>query len=114
MPKNSIDIPLACQRLEGVFAPETAQRHAQIWKSLEQKLTGIDELETGYSFRFPLDDTLYRDLAEYVTFERLCCPFFNFNLEMDPAKELIRLGLTGGPGVKEFLAAEVAGRYSGV
>jgi len=39
--------------------------------------------------------------------QRLCCPFFGFRLEVANEGGAARLGLTGRPGVKEFVEAEL-------
>ena len=107
MTHERIEIPIACQRLDGVFTPEAEQRHGEIWARMEKELSRIEEMDSGYAFVYPLDDALFREIAEFVTYERLCCPFFAFGLELDPAKEYIRLSLSGGEGVKEFLTIEL-------
>lgn len=35
--------------------------------------------------------------------EWLCCPFFDFTLQVERDGGPVRLGLAGGPGVKEYL-----------
>ena len=108
MNQNSAATPIACQRLEDVFSPETRKRHAEIWTKIEGVIQGIDELEAGYAFSFPMEDALFQELAEFITYERHCCPFFHFALEMEPGAEQMRLRLTGGEGVKDFLSSELA------
>jgi hypothetical protein len=108
MNQNTADIPIACQRLAGVFSPEAKVRHAEIWNNIEGKIQGIIELKTGYAFNFPMEDELFQELAEYITYERHCCPFFRFALELEPGAEMVSLRLTGGDGVKEFLTNELA------
>ncbi|MDQ3748973.1 MAG: MerR family DNA-binding protein [Acidobacteriota bacterium] len=44
------------------------------------------------------------DVAEFITYERLCCPFFNF--EMAVEGENLSLRLKGKEGVKEFIKME--------
>ena len=100
--------PIACQRLEGLFSPEKKRRHAEIWTVIEGVIQRIDELEAGYAFSFPMGDALFQELAEFITYERLCCPFFHFALEIEPGAEHVRLRLTGGEGVKDFLTIELA------
>ena len=56
----------------------------------------------------PGAEELFLDLAEFITTERLCCPFLHFALELDPDAEEVRLRLTGSEGVKEFLSMELA------
>ncbi len=43
-------------------------------------------------------------LAEWVSFERKCCPFFEFRIEVAPKSGPVWLSLTGRAGVKDFLA----------
>lgn len=49
---------------------------------------------------------MIRDAAEYVTLERLCCPFFDFALEAKREAGPVWLTLTGREGVKEFAKIE--------
>ena len=102
------DTPIACVRVEGGFTPEVKTRRQEIWGRMERRALGIDELKTGYAIRFPLEDSLFLDLAEFVTYERHCCPFLHFALELEPDDEEVRLRLTGSGGAKEFLSAELA------
>lgn len=102
------DTPIACVRVEGGFTPEVKNRRQEIWGRMERRALGIDELKTGYAIRFPLEDSLFLDLAEFVTYERHCCPFHHFSLELEPDAEEVRLRLTGSGDVKEFLSMELA------
>ena len=101
-------IPIACARVEDAIAPEVKNRHREIWGIVERSALGIDELETGYAIRFPLEDILFLSLAELITYERLCCPFLHFALELKPDDEEVNLRFTGGVGVKEYLSMELA------
>lgn len=101
-------IPIACVRVEDAIGPEGKNRHQEIWGIVERSALGIDELEAGYAIRFPLEDTLFLDLAELITYERLCCPFLQFALELKPDDEEVNLRLSGGDGVKEYLSMELA------
>jgi len=42
-------------------------------------------------------------VAEDLNFERLCCPFIHFTLDIAPSGAPFWLRFTGGEGVKEFL-----------
>lgn len=64
------------------------------------------ELADGYAFRFAADD--YPALAAYVTNERLCCPFFRFELVVEPHQGPVWLRLCGTPEVKAYLAERLA------
>ena len=43
--------------------------------------------------------------AEFITRERLCCPFYTFTLELEPAGGALWLRLTGAEGAKAVLQA---------
>ena len=67
----------------------------------------IRELSNGYAFRLPNDTSLFLLAAEFVTLERLCCPFFQFELALEPELGPLWLRLSGQPGVKRFIETEV-------
>jgi hypothetical protein len=45
--------------------------------------------------------------AEFMALERLCCPFLNFVLEIEPDQGPLWLKLTGPEGVKQVLQTEL-------
>lgn len=62
------------------------------------------ETTDGYAFRLG-DEVALVAVAEWIAFERLCCPFLRFTIEVD-GREPARVGI-GGDGVKDFLRAEL-------
>jgi hypothetical protein len=42
-------------------------------------------------------------VAEDLNFERLCCPFIRYTLEIEPNKGPFWLRMIGGAGVKKFV-----------
>jgi hypothetical protein len=44
--------------------------------------------------------------AEWISFERLCCPFFSFQLDIASEGAPIWLRMTGREGVKQFMQVE--------
>ena len=67
----------------------------------------IRELPNGYSFKLPNDSDLLLTAAGFISLERLCCPFFDFNLEVESKGGALWLSLTGRDGVKPFIMAEI-------
>jgi len=47
-----------------------------------------------------------KEVAEWVNLERRCCAFAKFGILAD-GDETVRVRLSGGPGAKDVLAAEV-------
>jgi hypothetical protein len=96
--------PFACN----MNALNAVQRKRQLalltrMKQLRQE---VRELPDGYGLRFPPDATVFQELAEFVVNERLCCPFFDFELKLAREGGPLWLNLTGRTGVKEFIRAE--------
>jgi len=79
-------------------------RHAAVLEALGQSLIETRELDDGFAFCYPPESLLLT--AEFISRERLCCPFFNFKLELAADGEPLWLYLTGPEGVKAFLQAE--------
>ncbi|HKI03210.1 MAG TPA: hypothetical protein VKK31_14630 [Thermoanaerobaculia bacterium] len=46
-------------------------------------------------------------VLDFITKERLCCPFFGFALQVEPEGGALWLNLTGRQGVKPFIVAEI-------
>lgn len=82
---------------------EQRKRHAELGKSLKESVKEIQELPDGYAFRLPDDTKTILATAEFITYEKLCCPFFKFNLEVESDSKSMWLKLTGGEGAKQLL-----------
>ena len=105
--------PLACN----VKALSESQRGRQ--RLLAEKLGGAvvsrSELPNGYALvldlkRLPPDAAgepfCVVEVAEWIDLEARCCPFVDFAVEMKGSGGPMRLVLTGGEGVKEFLKTQ--------
>jgi hypothetical protein len=64
----------------------------------------IQELPMGYAVGLPNDCAVLLQIAEFISLERLCCPFFHFEIQIEPDAGPVWLRLTGRQGVKQFLA----------
>ena len=67
---------------------------------------GVRELANGYEFRFPGDTTTLAQLNDWIVTERLCCPFFDFDVRLESERGPIALRLTGRKGTKAFIKAD--------
>lgn len=97
---------LACDL--GAFDAAERELHAVSGERLRQAVQAIEELPDGYALRLPATDDAIRLSADFVAYERRCCPFFNFNLEVSPDGGPLWLRITGRAGVKAFLEGEFA------
>ena len=99
--------PFACDRM--ALDPEARKRHFdELGPALRSMRKAVRELPDGYEFEFPTDPKSIAMVAEWVAGERLCCPFFNIQLRMEPEGGPFWLRLTGRQGTKEFLKVDGA------
>ena len=103
---NSVhpQIPLACNM--NVLTPAERELHVQATTELFQSLWDVRAAENGYEFSFPGSSEIILRVAEFISRERLCCPFLEFTLKVLPENEVITLCLTGPEGTQEFLRLE--------
>jgi hypothetical protein len=102
--ENAKQSPFTCN-VGGMNASERER-----WQALLTKLNSakqeVRELSDGYAFKFPSDSGMVKDLAEFITYERACCPFFDFELVVEREGGPLWLRLKGRKGVKEFIRNE--------
>jgi len=92
--------------------PEGAGRRQEVAEVLSRGVLWVDELEDGYAFGFPGSAEWAEKLVDFVNFERVCCPFFAFDLAFEPDEGPIQLRVRGSEGVKEFVEAELAALWT--
>lgn len=97
--------PLVCV----VAAMNDEQRRR--WQTLSEQLSSsvqeVKELPDGYAFRFSAETGMVLSVAEFISLERLCCPFLKFEFEVADSNRPLWLRMTGREGVKEFLKTEL-------
>lgn len=96
--------PLACRA--HALDPAQRKRQQELLALMRERAQAKEALPDGYAIRLPTDAALFKDAAEWISLERLCCPFVQFALEWKQ-DDTIWVRLTGGPGVKEFLDVEM-------
>lgn len=100
--------PFACDRL--ALDPEARKRHFdELGPALRSMRITVRELPDGYEFQFPSDPKSIAMVAEWAAGERLCCPFFDIQLRMEPEGGPFWLRLTGRKGTKDFIKVDAAG-----
>jgi hypothetical protein len=104
----AVDAAIACQL--GVFSAEERQQYGAMRAKIDAAVTRIVEVDQGYEFHLPGDDVMLALVAEWITLERRCCPFFDFAVAIGGSDSSIRLALTGGVEVKRFLGSELRSR----
>lgn len=95
-------------RLDIFDGPEQL-RYDALREAVKAAVEEIRELAEGYAARLRPDPALFRQVAEWITLERRCCPFLGLGLNWSE-RDAVWLSLTGGPRVKAFLAGMLASR----
>ena len=103
------DTPLVCNM--GVFTSAQREAHIQTTTELIQAVQSVQEIGNGYEFRFPNETEFISKIAEFISNERLCCPFLKFTLNVFSNNEPVSFSLTGPIGTQEFLRAEFDGAF---
>src|SRR5579864_6779435 len=99
--------PFACDRL--ALDPVARKRHFdEVGPALREARKAVRELPNGYEFQFSPDPKTVAMVAEWAAAERVCCPFFNIELRMEPEGGPFWLRLTGRKGTKEFIKVDGA------
>ena len=88
------------------LSPVERQEHAALLQTLRAAIRARRTFRDGYAFELNTSVFGWEGLTRWVALERRCCPFFRFCLELGPGEALV-LNLTGAPGVKRFIEAEI-------
>ncbi len=99
-----MDMPFVCN-MNALSATER-ERYKEILQKLNESRQAVKELQDGYAFRFKAESQLIQDAAEFIVYERLCCPFFDFEVAVEQDSNRLWLRLRGQDGIKEFIRYE--------
>jgi hypothetical protein len=100
--------PVACSLTE----PELQARRAGVLADVRRSHQEARWLPDGVALRFAADPERLATLATFIALERQCCAFLRFRLTVEAGGGPAWLELTGPPGTREFLAAELGGPAS--
>jgi hypothetical protein len=103
------ELPVACSLTE----PELQARRAGVLTEVRLSQQEARWLPDGIALRFAADAERLAMLATFIELERRCCAFLRFKLTVEPGGGPVWLELTGPPGTRDFLAAEVVEESAG-
>lgn len=103
---NEKESPFACDMT--AIAPEQRDAHLATTKEVFGMVQNVRELPDGYAFDLPSQSHVLLKVADFVSLERLCCPFLGFCLKIQPEGGAVSLNITGRDGVKQFIMAEIS------
>ena len=82
------------------------ERHNQLMRKLEAARIEIRELPDGYAFRLRNECASLAEAGEWISYESKCCPFFDFEIQLERDNGPLWLKLKGQDGIKPFIRAE--------
>jgi hypothetical protein len=85
---------------------EDRERHNQLIRKLEAARIEIRELPDGYAFRLRNEFVSVAEVGEWISYESKCCPFFDFEIQLECDNGPLWLKLKGQDGIKAFIRAE--------
>lgn len=105
MSNNQNELPVIACNPSAIPAAER-EAHIDVSKEVFSRanIQDVKELPDGYGFRLPLQTPMILKAAQYMSNDRLCCPFFNFTLIVN---DELWLHLTGTPEVKEVIKTDI-------
>jgi hypothetical protein len=98
-------IPLACD--PSALTDEQWEHHRELYGRLRADVKEVRELEDGYAFRHSADSSVLLAITEFVGNERLCCPFFEFEISVGRGGGPVWLRISGEGEAKRVLEAEM-------
>ncbi len=99
--------PLACNL--GAISASDRSRYDELRRAVAASVIGKRELPGGLAIQIDTDRIALPQLAEWISFERKCCPFFEFTIDLASESGPVWLSLSGRDGVKEFISEAFGG-----
>ena len=96
------DTPKACS-INALNAREQGRRETLIEELMPK--AQVQELPEGYQLTWTGDATTYGKLAEFIGYERRCCPFLDFELRVSGPDAPVTLLLRADDDTKAFIQA---------
>jgi hypothetical protein len=98
-------VPLIACNLKAIKAAERPH-YNNLMKKLRAAVRERNSRNDGYAYTLDSNGISLPEVAEWMSMERLCCPFLDLQLSAAGNQESWVLALTGPEGVKTLLEAE--------
>lgn len=92
---------LVCSLLPEEMTLRIEQLKSEVFSQTKE----IKELEDGYTFYFEDDEQLLTDIFDFVELEKKCCPFFQFDVSVQPFQNGFAVRVGGSKLIKEFVGS---------
>ncbi|HQU94160.1 MAG TPA: hypothetical protein PLK77_17815 [Pyrinomonadaceae bacterium] len=83
------------------MSAEERTRYNEVKAKINASKSGVSELPNGYSFSLKADKDMIREVGEFLSYEKSCCPFFEFAVNIK--EETLTLAITGPEDAKDII-----------
>jgi hypothetical protein len=98
--------PIACDLT--ALTPQQRDRLSELSRRVLSRVDHVHELDDGYALQIAdASDDLVVELAEFVALDRHCCAYMRHAVVCEAGPGATRLVLTGPPGARDAIAADV-------
>ena len=94
------ELPIACT----LPADDVKRRRADLLPGLIARAESHEPLPNGARLRFAASKETLQAITQVIDAERQCCPFFRFQLVVEPGLGPLVLDVEGPAGTSAFLA----------
>lgn len=94
--------PYSCNM--GALTEQELADYQVLAMTLRSSVQEIKELKNGFAFKLPADAVV--STSQWIAYERKCCPFFDFELEVAKDSGPVWLRISGDKGIKDFIRTE--------
>lgn len=81
-----------------------AERKNLLQSTIVQKITKVEEMETGYDLVFNEPKEYAEELLAFINYERSCCASFSYALIFEPNNKATHLKIYGSKEIKKELS----------
>lgn len=97
--------PVFACNLKAISAADRP-RYNELVKRVRAAMRDRSEVSSGYTFKLDSKAVTLPEAAEWISMERMCCPFLTLQISASGNQPHWLLTLTGPEGVKPLLNAE--------
>ena len=97
--------PIACNLK--TLTGEQRKELKRVGERVIAAMVASRELNDGYAFRVDPGKAAIGDVAHWLELWRLCCPFYEFQIDYHAADAGLWLSVKGRPGVKEYIFVDI-------
>ena len=83
------------------ISPAQRSRYRDLGEKLRRAIQHRSELSSGYTYELDAETITLLEAAQWITMERLCCPFLTFSLKV--GDDAFRLTISGPDPSKAIL-----------